>query len=128
MERGAAEPTINTSGDGTPCGTTEQTITLDSNSLSAGAKDIYIVVKDAAGNVSSSTFRIEIPAYTAPVPEPTPPPEPPAHTSTPTDDDLDDNPDTGDDSSVGFLIGILMIAAAGLTVCAVLWRKYRRVR
>lgn len=60
VEEGVTEPTVNTTGTGTACGTTEQTITL--NSLVAGAKDIYIVVKDAAGNASSS-LKINIPAY-----------------------------------------------------------------
>ena len=54
-------PDIDTTGDGTPCDTTEHTISL--TELTAGAKDIYIVVKDAAGNVSSSNFKIGIPAY-----------------------------------------------------------------
>ena len=59
VESGAGEPTIDTSGAGTACDTNEQTISL--TSLSAGAKDIYIVVKDAAGNVSEP-LKIEIPA------------------------------------------------------------------
>ena len=40
--------------------------TINLTNLTAGAKDIYIVAKDAAGNVSDSTFKIEIPAYVAP--------------------------------------------------------------
>lgn len=60
VESGAAEPSIDTTGTGTSCDTTEQTITLDSLS-GVGAKDIYIVVKDAAGNVSQP-LTIEIPA------------------------------------------------------------------
>ncbi|MCI6554033.1 MAG: S-layer homology domain-containing protein, partial [Lachnospiraceae bacterium] len=64
VESGAAAPTIDTSGAGTACAAAEQTISL--TSLTAGAKDIYIVVKDAAGNVSSA-LKIEIPAYVAPV-------------------------------------------------------------
>lgn len=59
-ESGAAEPDVNTSGTGTPCDTTEQTISLDSLT-GADAKDIYIVVKDAAGNVSEK-LKITIPA------------------------------------------------------------------
>ena len=57
---GATEPDVNTSGTGTPCDTTEQTISLDSLT-GADAKDIYIVVKDAAGNVSEK-LQITIPA------------------------------------------------------------------
>ena len=61
VDSGAAEPTIDTTVAGTSCDTTEQTISL--NNLTAGAKDIYIVVKDAAGN-ESVKLKIEIPAYT----------------------------------------------------------------
>jgi uncharacterized protein (DUF2164 family) len=56
---GAEPPTIDTDTDGTPCGTEEQTITL--NNLTAGAKDIYIVAADAAGN-ESAPLKIEIPS------------------------------------------------------------------
>ena len=61
VESGDTAPTIDTTVAGTSCDTTEQTISL--NNLTAGAKDIYIVAKDAAGNVSQS-LKIEIPAYT----------------------------------------------------------------
>ena len=65
VESGAGEPTIDTTGTGTPCDTTEQTIFL--NSLTgAGAKELYIVAKDAAGNVSQPV-KITIPEYVAPV-------------------------------------------------------------
>ena len=64
-EAGASPPDIDTSGSGTPCDTTGQTISLAS--LTAGAKDIFIVVKDAAGNVSGA-LRMEIPAYIPPEP------------------------------------------------------------
>ena len=64
VESGAAEPTIDTTGEGTACDTTEQTISLN-NLSGAGAKDIYIVAKDAVGNVSQS-LKITIPAYIAP--------------------------------------------------------------
>lgn len=64
VDSGAAEPNITTTWKGTPCNTSEQTIPLTSLS-GAGAKDIYIVVKDAAGNVSNK-LKIEIPAYVAP--------------------------------------------------------------
>ena len=64
VESGAAEPDVSTSGTGTACDTTEQTISLTSLA-GAGAKDIYIVVKDAAGNISGK-LKIEIPAYVAP--------------------------------------------------------------
>lgn len=62
VNSGENQPTIDTDGTGTTCGTTEQTISL-TNLSDTSAKDIYIVVKDAAGNVSQS-LKIEIPAYT----------------------------------------------------------------
>lgn len=61
VESGASEPIINTTGTGTSCTSGETTISLDSLS-DAGAKDIYIVAKDAVGNVSD-TLKIKIPAY-----------------------------------------------------------------
>ena len=64
VESGETEPTIETTGAGTSCDTTEQTISLN-NLSGAGAKDIYIVAKDAAGNVSQP-LKITIPAYIAP--------------------------------------------------------------
>ena len=64
VEHDATAPTVGTTGTGADCGTTEQIISLN-NLAGAGAKDIYIVVKDAAGNVSDA-LEIEIPAYIAP--------------------------------------------------------------
>lgn len=61
---GAGEPTIVTTGVGTSCTTSETTIT-NPTGLTAGAKDIYIKVKDAAGNVSNA-LKIDIAAYVAP--------------------------------------------------------------
>ena len=61
---GAGEPVIDTGGTGTACDTTKQTIGLDS--LSAGAKDIYIKVKDEADNISEA-LKMDIPAYVAPI-------------------------------------------------------------
>ena len=61
---GDSKPTISTNGSGTTCGTTEETITL--TNLTKGVKDIYIVVKDAAGNVSDGDFKITIPEYITP--------------------------------------------------------------
>ena len=60
VESGTTAPTINTAGTGTSCDTTEQTISLN-NLSGTGAKDIYIIVKDAAGNVSQP-LKITIPA------------------------------------------------------------------
>ena len=64
VESGADVPDVNTNGTDTACDATEQTISLTSLD-GAGAKDIYIVVKDAAGNISGK-LKIEIPAYVAP--------------------------------------------------------------
>jgi uncharacterized protein (DUF2164 family) len=64
---GITVDSIDTSGDGTACDTTEQTISL--TDLDEGALDIYLAVKDAAGNVSE-LLQIDIPVYgdiTAPV-------------------------------------------------------------
>ncbi len=61
---GASAPTIDTSGSGTACTTSETTIT-DPTGLNSGAKDIYIKVKDASGNVSNA-LKIDIEAYVAP--------------------------------------------------------------
>jgi|GEM_PF-102276 len=62
VDDNANAPTINTSGSGANCGTSEMMITL--TDLTAGAKDIYIAVKDAAGNVSTP-IKIDIDAYVA---------------------------------------------------------------
>lgn len=51
VEDGGTIPTINTSGAGTACIAGENTI-INPTGLTAGAKDIYIKVKDAVGNVS----------------------------------------------------------------------------
>lgn len=64
VDSGAGEPTDITSG-------TSYTLTSDTNTitltdLTAGAKDIYIVAKDASDN-QSATLKMEIPAYVEPV-------------------------------------------------------------
>jgi len=61
VEDGASVPTINTDGTGTSCTTGEVTIT-NPVGLSAGAKDIYIKVKDSSGNVSD-LLKIDIAAF-----------------------------------------------------------------
>ncbi|HWR55622.1 MAG TPA: S-layer homology domain-containing protein [Negativicutes bacterium] len=61
VEDEAAQPAIATSGAGTACDASEQTIGL--TALTAGAKDIYIVVKDTVGNVSNM-LKIDIPVST----------------------------------------------------------------
>ena len=62
VDSGATAPTIDTTGAGTACASGENTISLTSLS-GAGAKDIYIVAKDAVGNVSD-VLTIQIPACT----------------------------------------------------------------
>ena len=59
---GAAEPDIDTSKSGNAAVAGSNTITL--NNLTAGARDIYIVVK-AADGTSSDMLKIEIPAFGA---------------------------------------------------------------
>jgi hypothetical protein len=75
---GSAVPTISTLGGGTACIAGVNTITVY---MTSGAKDLYIKVKDAAGNVSDA-LKIHIPAYQAesasppaPAPEPSETPE-----------------------------------------------------
>lgn len=65
VEGGATEGTdVGTSGSGDICNSGTNTINLD-NLTGTTAKDIYIVVKDAANNVSQP-LKMEIPAYVAP--------------------------------------------------------------
>lgn len=64
MDSDATEPEINTTGTGTSCASGENILSL-ANLSGAGAKDIYIVAKDAAGN-ESEKLKIKIPAYVAP--------------------------------------------------------------
>lgn len=61
VDDGAEAPVIDTTGSGTACTTSETTIT-NPTGLTAGARDIYIKVKDAAGSVSSA-LKIDIPAF-----------------------------------------------------------------
>jgi len=60
---GAAEPTIAATGSGQSAVAGENTITL--TNLTAGARDIYIVVKNAAGTAASAKLKIAIPAYSS---------------------------------------------------------------
>ncbi|MBP1926923.1 hypothetical protein J2Z76_002795 [Sedimentibacter acidaminivorans] len=61
---GATAPIINTTGAGITCTTAETTI-ANPTGLTAGAKDIYILVKDDVGNVSNP-LKMDIPNYTPP--------------------------------------------------------------
>lgn len=51
VEKDGAAPTINTAKAGQACNAGETTLNI---TLSAGAKDLYLVVKDDAGNISKS--------------------------------------------------------------------------
>ena len=63
VESGAEVPPIAITGAGTSCISGENTISLDS--LTTGAKDLYIVAKDAVGNVSEMvSLTIPAPTYT----------------------------------------------------------------
>ena len=65
VDSGAATPTIGTTEEGTACISGENTISL--NSLTDTVPmDMYIVAKDAVGNVSDA-LKITIPEYIAPV-------------------------------------------------------------
>ena len=64
VESGEKAPTDIVSGDSANMASGENTINL--TNLTAGAKDIYIVAKDAVGNISD-VLKMEIPAYIAPV-------------------------------------------------------------
>ena len=64
VDSDAAEPEITTTGAGTSYASGENILSL-ANLSGAGAKDIYIVAKDAAGN-ESEKLKIKIPAYVAP--------------------------------------------------------------
>jgi uncharacterized surface anchored protein len=71
---GSAVPAISTLGSGAACAAGVNTITVY---LTSGAKDLYVKVKDAAGNVSDA-LKISVPAYEATqntTPEPTETPE-----------------------------------------------------
>ena len=60
VDHGAAVPTVDTSKSGTSAVKGENTITL--SNLGDGARDIYIVVKNASGG-ESAALKVEIPAY-----------------------------------------------------------------
>jgi 5-hydroxyisourate hydrolase-like protein (transthyretin family) len=70
VQDGANESIVSTSGLGTVCGTNMTTVTVY---LTVGAKDIYIKVKDAVGNVSAA-LKMDIPAYAPPAPSASPAP------------------------------------------------------
>jgi hypothetical protein len=79
VAKGSAVPTVSTLGNGTACAAGVNSITIH---MTSGAKDLYIKVKDAAGNVSA-TLKIDVPAYQAETP-PTPvPPDPPTEPNDP---------------------------------------------
>ena len=62
VESGAAEPTIDTEGKGMSISAGENTLML--TNLAKGARDIYIVVKNASG-VASKPMKIEIPVFSS---------------------------------------------------------------
>ena len=71
VDSGATAPEVDTTGAGAACTAGENTVSLTSLA-NAEAKDVYIVVKDAAGNVSSM-LQISIPAATSVPVDPAPP-------------------------------------------------------
>ena len=62
VESGSAEPAIDTEGRGMSISAGENTLML--TNLAKGARDIYIVVKNASG-VASKPMKIEIPAFSS---------------------------------------------------------------
>lgn len=60
VDKGTAPPQIGTTGEGVAVTTGKNTLALER--VTAGAKDIYAVLKDAKGNVSVS-LKIEMPQY-----------------------------------------------------------------
>ena len=62
VESGAAEPSIDTEGRGMSISAGENTLML--TNLAKGARDIYIVVKNASG-AASKPMKIEIPAFSS---------------------------------------------------------------
>ena len=62
VESGTAEPAIDTEGRGMSISAGENTLML--TNLAKGARDIYIVVKNASG-VASKPMKIEIPAFSS---------------------------------------------------------------
>lgn len=68
VDSGAAKPDISTAGVGTPIKAADRENKITLNTLTAGAKDIYIVVKnddDATDVKISDTLKMSIPAYDA---------------------------------------------------------------
>lgn len=60
VNKGATTPTVDTTKNGKNAVAGENTITL--NNLTAGAREIYIIVKNASG-VESAVLKIDIPAF-----------------------------------------------------------------
>lgn len=60
VDEGEKAPPLDGSGAGIACDNSEQTISI--NDLTSGAKDIYILVKDSAGNISEP-LKINISEY-----------------------------------------------------------------
>jgi uncharacterized surface anchored protein len=58
-DSGADEPVVKTGGLGSKCAAGTNTVTVY---LTSGAKDVYIKVKDAGGNVSDA-LKVSVPAY-----------------------------------------------------------------
>ncbi len=66
VEKDASAPDKNTVAAGTSIGSVSGTVANQSVTLTAGAKDIYVVVKDAAGNISDP-LKIQAVPYVPPI-------------------------------------------------------------
>jgi hypothetical protein len=66
VNSGAAEPSVSTAGIGASCAEGSNTVTVY---MTAGAKDLYIKVKDTDGNVSDA-LKIAVTAYSTSAADP----------------------------------------------------------
>jgi hypothetical protein len=100
VNSGTAEPSIATAGTGTACTAGSNTITVY---MKAGAKDLYIKVKDAEGNLSGA-LKIAVPVFVA------------AEATGEPDPDPDAVPDFGGIVITGGTVVYLNPAFAGITI------------
>jgi hypothetical protein len=85
--------------------------------MTSGAKDVYIKVKDADGNVSAA-LKISVPAYSPPAQPAAPPdtPDTPPDTSTEADAPPDAPPDFSGIVITGGTVVYLNPAFSGITI------------
>lgn len=127
VESGATPSGIDTTGAGTACVQGENTISL-TNLSGSGVKDMYIIVKDAAGN-KSETSKVSIPEY---VTQSEPVSQDNSNETTSTENqivtetvtpEIIRSPKTGEDST-SILWGLTLIAS--LSACFILIGVHRK--